>query len=275
VTGRTVRAERERRQAKRPKQALARSKVYAALIAVGVLVLAAVAVYFSPAFTIKNIAVEGTWHLNAEYLTELAQVPSGSTLLRIDTEQIAERVSHDPWVASVKLTRDFPSGLVITIVERQPVAMVLLEGADLNSGRGMWLLASDSVWLGEVIDIDQSIQGLESSQLVRISDLPSTVEAQAGRQATDLSLLNALAIVNGVSSPMKAMIDLISAPSVAATTLYLSNNVEVVFGSAEDVEKKELVINQLIAEHGSTLIRINVRVADRPTIKQSAEPHSD
>ena len=275
VTGRMVRAERERRQSERPKQALVRSRIYAAVIAVGVLLLAAVAVYFSPAFTITSISVEGVWHLNAEHLTELAQVPSNSTLLRIDTEQVAQRVASDPWVASVKLTRDFPSGLVITIIERQPVALVLLEGSDSSTGRGVWVLASDGVWLGEVIGIDQSIHGLESSQLVRITNLPQTVAAQQGKQATDLSLLNALAIVNGVSSPMKTMIDLISAPSVAATTLYLTNNVEVVFGSAEDVEKKELVINQLIAEHGSTLIRINVRVADRPSIKQSAEPHSD
>jgi len=274
VTGRTVRNQRKQHAA-RPKQALRRSRIIAGLVSTIILTVVAVIVYFSPAFQIKSVEVLGGWHLNSSHLTELAQIPANTTLLRLDTRDVAERVALDPWVAEVKISREFPSTLTVSIVERQPAAMVVLAGADTTTGRGVWILASDGVWLGEVISIDQDTHGIESSQLVRIIDVPDTLLPVAGQTAEDPSITNALAIAVGISTPMKAMVDYISAPSVVQTTLYLSNNVEVVFGSADDVSAKEAVINQLIAEYGPGLQRINVRVVNRPTIRTTSTPNSD
>jgi hypothetical protein len=162
---------------------------------------------------------------------------------------------------------------MLDIVERQPVAMVVLDGVNPETGEKIqrtWLLADDGVWLGDIDSIDSDVQGLNRSQLVLIKDVPVNVwnnAPEAGQAIDDPSLKNALAIVNGISPQMKAMIESISAPSIVQTTLYLKNHVEVAFGVAEDIAIKELVINQMIAEHGSALQRINVRVADRPTIK--------
>ena len=267
VTGRSVRENRERRHAKSQPKALRNSKIIVAVIIILVLFTSGVIIYFSPAFSIKGIQVNGDWYLNSDRLTDLAQVPSDTTLLRVDIDEIAERIASDPWVSSVHIQRQFPSTLVMQIEERLPVAQVVLNGGDRNSGQGVWLLAGDGTWLGEVASSSETIQGVDRSQLVLICDVPVDVSPIAGRTVTDSSLTNALAIVNGFSPSMRSMISWISAPSVVQTTLYLNNNVEVAFGTAEDIATKEIVINQLIAEHGSDLLRINVRVADRPSIR--------
>jgi len=269
ITGQTIRKQRERQHSASPARSLKRSKALGTLIGIGVIALAAVIVYFSPVFLIKAIQVEGGWHLKDDHLTDLAQVPTDATLLSVDTNDISDRVESDPWVSSVEVSRDFPSTLTLRIVERQPVAMVVFKGADKSTGRGVWILASDGVWLGEVVNIDQEIHGLDKTKLVQVVDVEATSGPVSGEKIEDACLVNALAIVNGVSPSMKAMIEYISAPSVVQTVLYLRNNVEVAFGSAEDVEIKEMVINQLLSEYGASLQRINVRVADRPTITVS------
>jgi cell division protein FtsQ len=267
VTGRSVRIERERQHTEGQPKARRMSRAKASLITIAVVSVLAVIVYFSPAFAVKVVQVDGGWHLRSDRLTELAQVPTDATLLRVDIDAIVERVTADPWVSSVVVSRQFPSTLRLNIEEREPVAAVVLAGADPSSGRGVWLLAADGVWLGEVLELGDAVQGVDISRLVRIEDAIDSVLPVSGEPVAELALSNALAIVNGFSPSMRSRVTYISAPSVVGTTIYLGNHVEVAFGAAEDVELKEVVINQLINEHGDNLLRINVRVADRPTVR--------
>ena len=266
VTGRKVQARQARRQvATKAKNVLSGwSRLRVALIALLVLVLAGVGLYFSPVFRITNIEVSGNWHLSSARLTELAHVSPESTLLRVDTDAITQRILADPWVKTARVTRGFPAMLKIEVSERQPVAVVTLAGADAKTGANIWLVSSDGVWLGELLELQQSVQAIDEATALRISGLADDQQPPvAGAAIQDPGLLNAIAAINGFSSPMRSMINWISAPNVSGMTLYLNNNVEVAFGTAEDIAAKELVINEMIAQHGNNLLRINVRVVDR------------
>ena len=265
VTGRSVRQQREQRQSSQHRWAWLHSRWFFGLLAVAVLVLAAVITFFSPAFSIQSVEVAGNTYLRPEWLTELAQVPADATLLRVDTAAIVQRLQSDPWVAGVDVQRQFPSGLRLTIQERQPVALVTLAGADSSSGQGLWVLAADGTWLGQLADLGQHIQSLDAVTLISITPVDAGVAPEPGQAVSDPGIQNALAIVNGLGTTLRSMVTSIAAPSIVLTTLILSNHVEVAFGAAEDISSKEQIIIQLISEHGSNLQKINVRLADRPT----------
>lgn len=47
-----------------------------------------------------------------------------TNLLTLDTEKIEKLLGTVPWVSAAKVTRNWPSGLVVTIVEHSPIALV-------------------------------------------------------------------------------------------------------------------------------------------------------
>jgi cell division protein FtsQ len=55
---------------------------------------------------------------------EAAGVAEGTPLLRVDVSAAAARVARLPQVADVQVTRGWPSTVVITVVERTPLAVV-------------------------------------------------------------------------------------------------------------------------------------------------------
>jgi cell division septal protein FtsQ len=105
----------------------------------------------------------------------------------------------------------------------------------------------------------------ELGQLSPIRDVPQSLSPKTGEAIADEGVLNALAILNGFTPEMRALVRSISAPDRVKTMITLANNVEVAFGAAEDIAAKEQVITQLLAEHEGTITYINVRVADRAT----------
>jgi len=52
------------------------------------------AVYNSPLFTIQNVQVNGVAHLTDAEVSQLVNVPEGTTLLRVDTDAVADRMKQ-------------------------------------------------------------------------------------------------------------------------------------------------------------------------------------
>ncbi|MDR1712671.1 MAG: FtsQ-type POTRA domain-containing protein [Coriobacteriales bacterium] len=114
----------------------------ALLLAIGGLV-----VYISPAFSIKHIEVLGAERLSDSDLKELAAVPVGMTLLRVDTDAIAQRLQGNAWVENVQVKRSFPSTLTLQITERSIAAAVEIPPASAQEVTHYWLISSDGLWL--------------------------------------------------------------------------------------------------------------------------------
>ncbi|MGN0102147.1 MAG: cell division protein FtsQ/DivIB [Dietzia sp.] len=105
------------------------NRIYAGLgIALVVALLGYIALYFLPVFSVREVSVEGTRTIPAEVVTERAAVAPGTPLLQVDTHSVARRVAGIPRVDQVTVRRDYPSGLLIELVERTALVTVEVDG---------------------------------------------------------------------------------------------------------------------------------------------------
>ena len=114
----------------RPKRSGAFKAFIVALVLVCVLGITYAALYFSGAFAITSVKVNGADHLTNDEMAILAAVPQGTTLLNVDTSSVANSVDRDAWVADVSVNRIFPDTLEINVTEREiePHYLVLKQG---------------------------------------------------------------------------------------------------------------------------------------------------
>lgn len=80
--------------------------------------------FAGPLLTVSSLQVDGLRTLPAEQVREAAGIDRGTPLLRVDVEAAEGRVARLPQIASVEVTRGWPDSVVITVVERVPVAIV-------------------------------------------------------------------------------------------------------------------------------------------------------
>jgi cell division protein FtsQ len=246
------RSEREGRIALKRRAVRFRGAAIAA--AVAVVIGACVWVYNSSLFTITEFEVVGTPHMSRERVLELAAVPGSATLLRFPAEEVAARVSADPWVASVAVTRLFPSGMRIRVTERVPVAAV-------DAGSALMLIDG----AGTVITT-ATAGATETIPVIRKVPDP---DLKPGEKTHSGPLLNAVATLVGISRELAAMVVSVDAASVDETTLMTTSRVEIRMGQADDADNaltaKDELARRILAEQKGKVVTIDVRVVDRAT----------
>lgn len=261
------RAERSSRAQKTYRRYLVRIGIVAALVLA--LVGGGLAVYYSNLFTIENVSVTGVEHLTATDMSELASVPAGTTLLRVDAAGIRERLLKDAWVDDVSVNRVFPNTLELAVTERTITAVVDVPTENAESVQP-WAIASDGMWLMPIPD-QNSEAGKRTSpkvyedaaKVLHITDVPYGTRPEVGAYCSDANVNNALAIVDGMTTELAGQVKKVAATE--STTLTLESGVEIVFGTAENIRDKERVCLEIMKEHPDGLAYINVRVVDRPT----------
>ncbi|HET6810544.1 MAG TPA: FtsQ-type POTRA domain-containing protein [Acidimicrobiales bacterium] len=150
---------RQRRIAVTRHQGRRRLRVLVGALTVGVAIAGAVLVLHLSWFRVSHIQVRGAARSGAARVDAAAGVALHQPLLSVDTALVARRVERLPWVATVRVTKSWPSTLVVTVDERAPVAQVadgprwaLVDGAgrvlavDSNRAPGLVVLA----WGGAV-----------------------------------------------------------------------------------------------------------------------------
>jgi cell division protein FtsQ len=92
----------------------------------GLLAVAALGAFLwaGPLLSVRTVRVDGAASLPAAQVQEAAGVAEGTPLLQVDVDAAAARVARLPQVADVQVTRGWPSTVVITVVERTPLAVV-------------------------------------------------------------------------------------------------------------------------------------------------------
>lgn len=242
------REERERRhQLVRLKTLVVGAFAVAAIVGV---VLGIVRFTGGSTFHVDSIEVSGTRHLTRDDVLELARVPDGTSLLRIDRGAVRARVEADPWVASAAVKRRLPSTLIIEVDEREPAAVIDTGGAEL------WVVSADGYWLGE--------RSAAETGTLSIRDLEEA-EPQPGERVSSETLMNAVRIAAALSDELRARTRVISAPTIERTALILEDDIEVFIGDAEDLELKDRLAREILEEQKGRLVYINVRVVSSPT----------
>jgi cell division protein FtsQ len=225
------RSTRKSRKARRSK----RRKVLAFTSIALVLALLAASVwslYFSTALVTKRVSVIGTHDLTPMQVSYAAQVRIGVPLARQDLDAIAERTTTLPPVESAAVTRDWPSAIRITVVERRPVLAVRQPD-------------------GYVV-VDKSGVAFQTKPVMPPEVL--LTEVNPG----DAPLLSEVAIVAiALPKKLRGMVDRITAGNRDSITLVLESGRTVTWGSSSDSELKAQVVTALLKRKPKSSIDVS------------------
>jgi cell division protein FtsQ len=98
------------------------------LAGLGIVAGVAWALLGSRLLVVRSVTVTGTHLVSPEQVVAAADVPDGTSLIGVNTDQVARRVEAIRQVASATVAKDWPDRLVITVRERVPVMAVRMAG---------------------------------------------------------------------------------------------------------------------------------------------------
>jgi cell division protein FtsQ len=189
-------------------------------------------VYFSTALVTKRAIVIGTHDLTPMQVSFAAQVRIGVPLARQDLDAIAQRTTTLPAVASAAVTRDWPSTIRITVVERRPVLAVRQPD-------------------GYVV-VDKSGVAYQTKPAIP----PEVLLAEVS--PGDAPLLTEVAIVaTALPKKLRGMVDRIAAGNQDSIVLILESGRTVTWGSSSDSELKAQVVTALLKREPRSSIDVS------------------
>ncbi|NEK58590.1 FtsQ-type POTRA domain-containing protein [Geodermatophilus sabuli] len=180
----------------------------------------------SPVLAVHEVTVDGAGTLTAAEVVEVAGIAEGTPLLRVDVDAAEARVARLPQVASVEVTRGWPRSVVVTVVERVPVAVV--ERAGTRS-----LVDADGV-------LFDTVTGPAPAGVVPL-DVPAPGPDDRATRA-------ALGALVALPDQIRAGLVAASATTAEDVTLTLADGTTVLWGSAADAADKADVLVALLAQ---------------------------
>lgn len=88
----------------------------------------------SPRFEVRGLQFQPTAHVDEAHLRQLLALEPGTNILSLQLDELATRVTAEPWVAHAVVNRELPDALRVEITEHEAVA-VLAAGRQLLVNR--------------------------------------------------------------------------------------------------------------------------------------------
>ena len=179
-----------------------------------------------PLLAVRHVQVDGVVTLTADQVRRAAGVADGTPLLRVDVDAARARVARLPQVASVQVTRGWPGTVVVTLVERRPVAVI-------DRGGTRTLIDKEGV-------LFDTITGDPPRGVVPL-DVPNLRPGDPTTRA-------ALAALAAIPQNLRAEITHASATSDQDVRLVLADGTSVLWGDASGSERKAAVLASLVGQ---------------------------
>ena len=195
-------------------------------LAVAALVAAVWLLLVSPVLGVSTVQVDGVTILPADQVRETAGIEPGTPLLRVDVGAARARIARLPQVASVEVTRGWPRTVVVTVVERVPIAIVG------EPGRRSLVDAE-----GVLFD---TVSGEPPAGVVPID----VAEPGPGDPAT----MAALAAVEALPAELRRDVAAAAATSAEDVSLTLTDGTLVRWGGPEESDRKATALAALIEQ---------------------------
>ncbi|MDF1603075.1 FtsQ-type POTRA domain-containing protein [Nocardioides sp. YIM 152315] len=199
-------------------------------------------VYFSSYLSVQGVSVVGEDQLTAAEVERAAAVPTGEPLATADLDRIRTRVEALAPVRSADVTRKWPDEVLITLTERQAVAVVSIGG----KLRG---LDEEGVDFRDFAQAPPDLPRIESA-------------ADTGTEA----LREGALVVAALPGDLAAKVDHVDVETVDEIALALRDGREVVWGSAAESDVKAAVLADLLAVAPDAQ-RYDVSVPGQPTTR--------
>jgi cell division protein FtsQ len=210
----------------------------------------------TPLFGLSAVRVSGTQAVTHAEVLEASRVRIGEPYMGLDLAAIGDRVAALPRVAAVRVARDYPSSLRITVTERPPVASI-------SGGSVYWLVAAD----GTVLDA----AGRRPADLPYVAGVPLPDGVRPGsRLPPGNELANALTALGGMAPQLKRQVSGVNARTLDSLEFTLKDGSTVLYGLAVDQPAKDaavLLIRRTLKREGREAQRIDVRNPSAPTVR--------
>jgi cell division protein FtsQ len=182
------------------------------------------ALWSGPLLSVRSVQVDGATTLPADLVREAAGVPDGTPLLRVDVDAARDAVAELPQVESVTVTRGWPSRVVITLVERTPLAVVGEPGRrSLLDARGV---------------LFDTVTGEPPAGVVPLE--------VADPGPDDLATTAALAAIEALPAALREQVAAARAPDAAGIELTLTDGTLVLWGDAGESPEKAEILESLL-----------------------------
>jgi cell division protein FtsQ len=178
----------------------------------------------SPFLSVGSIDVSGADEVDVDAALVAHGVVEGRPMLVLDVDGAEAALRSDPWVAEARVARDWPTRVLVEVVEWRPEASVEL--AD-----GWWLVAADGILLEETGEV---APGLPSISLPSLS---------SGEVEDDLELAGAVEYVSSLPDGYRVGASVGAGPEGLEATV---EGFSVRLGRPFDMEEKALVTAAMI-----------------------------
>ncbi|MGW0252562.1 cell division protein FtsQ/DivIB [Nocardia goodfellowii] len=195
----------------------------------GVCVLTAVFVlaWFTPTLSVRTVRIEGPGAVPEQAVREQLQIPAGRSMLRMDTTAMARRVAGIPKVHTARVQRMYPSTIKVTVTERVPV--LYFDGPD-----GAHLVDGE---------------GIEFAVEPTPIGVPKLITERPG--GGDPVTAAAVGVLRVLPPALAVQVGEVVARSISDISLNLTDGRTVVWGGANDAERKAQVVLPLLTREGT------------------------
>lgn len=234
----TERAERRTRQRFARRQWARRWMRWKFIVALVLLVALVVTgvwlVFFSSTLAVSKVEVEGNQLLSDQRVVRIAAVPEGEQLAFVDLADAERRVETLSEVKDADVTRAWPDGVLISVTERTAVA---------------------------VVEVGGTLRGLDDEGIVfrEFKTAPKNLPRVRPTTSTGTDALKeAAAVVSVLPDDLAGRVDHVEVQTIDQITLVLRDGREVLWGSADESDRKATVLVVLLDKQDAKLYDVSV-----------------
>ncbi len=220
----------------------------------------------SGAFAVSDIQVAGCRHARPEAIRALLTPMAGRNILDVDLREAAHLAAGNPWVADAEIRRRLPGTLSVTIREREPAGVALIDGhATLVDAAGIALADCGAVAVSCTSAVITGLDGLADP--VRASRIAGGVAALSEVRRLHPALAGRVSEISVAEDRISLLPDDGGAPILLSPVDY-GRNVEN-FASVEDE------IRQRWQRLDYVDLRFRGRIGVMPASAAASEDHAD
>jgi cell division protein FtsQ len=187
-------------------------------------------------FVVRSVTVTGTHLVTGAEVRSAAAIPPGLPLIRVNSAMIAHRIERIRQVQSARVSRDWPDGVTIAVIERTPVLAV-------PGGRGYQLIDKYGVV------VESSSRRPPALPTLELSAVPGSGPVSVPELRGSPAVYAAAVVLHELPRYLARSVVSLQAPSATEVTLRLARGITIVWGGTDRAAQKSRELAVLMRTH--------------------------
>lgn len=199
-------------------------------------------------FYINNIRVLGNDKVSKDKIVLISSIQEGENTFKLSTKNAENNIKKIPYIKSVEIKRKLPKGIIINVVERKEIIQI----KDISS---FMILDKEGYILNNVEN-----KNVELTEIIGFDTLDKAIGDNVFEEnQTDKSEFILEAEKKGIIKRSKQ----INMEDITDVNILLFNNIEVVFGTIDNVKYKLGLLDEVILDIEKKELKCKMILMDR------------